>query len=116
MSESRHQIALFDWWFYACKRFGLPQMAMYATPNGGQRHYLTAVKLKREGVTRGIPDIHLAVPRKGFTCLWIEMKFGKNRLTAEQKDFMAWQETEGAKCAVCYSWEEARTIIEEYLS
>jgi hypothetical protein len=90
-------------------------MAMYAIPNGSLRNLITAVKLKREGVKRGVPDVFMAVPRQGFHGLFIEMKYGKNKLTTEQKEFIAFAESEGYKCAVCYSWSAAKEVIEEYL-
>jgi hypothetical protein len=116
MSEQAHQAALITWWSHAHRRFGLPEYALLAVPNGGRRDALTGAMLKSSGVRRGVPDLLLPVAKGQYRMLWVEMKWGKNKLTKEQAEFMSWQEAEGAKVAVCYSWTEARTIIEEYLS
>ncbi|MDD4971888.1 MAG: VRR-NUC domain-containing protein [Paludibacter sp.] len=115
MSEHEEQVALIKWWSLSHKRFKLPEYSLMAIPNGGLRHIAVAKKLKEEGLRSGAPDLELRVSRNGLHALWIEMKYGKNKPTESQIEFMAWQEAEGAKCVVCYSWEEAKKQIEEYL-
>lgn len=113
--EHQEQCALISWWAIAHKAFGLPEFALYAVPNGGQRNIIVATKLKREGVRAGIPDLELAISRGGYRALYIEMKAGKNKATAKQNEYMEWQESEGGKCFVCYDWMDARSAIEDYL-
>lgn len=79
------------------------------------RNIVVAVKLKREGVVRGIPDIHLPVARHGYCGLWIEMKSGKNKLSKEQKEMMELLTVHGNSCHVCYAWTEAVDVIGWYL-
>jgi len=115
MSEHAHQAALISWWAIAHKAFGLPEYALLAIPNGGMRSKAVAGKLKAEGVRAGICDMVLPVSRKGFHGLWLEMKFGTNKPTPEQLEFMRWQQEEGYKCVICYDWMDARAEIEGYL-
>jgi hypothetical protein len=115
VSEHIHQKALIEWWSNAHKSFGLPECALLAIPNGGQRHPAVAAKLRAEGVRKGICDLVLPVARQGFHSLWVEMKFGKNKPTKEQAEFIRWQQEEGSKCVVCYDWLDAKQEIENYL-
>lgn len=47
--------------------------------------------------------------------LWIEFKYGKNKLTLEQEAFKIQQESQGRKCAVCYSADEGVEAVKKYL-
>lgn len=114
-SESQEQKALFQWAALAEQKY--PELRlMHHVPNGGLRDARTAVNLKREGVKRGVPDISLPVPRGKYHGLYIEMKVGKNKLTKEQQQWFKSLEEEGYATHVCYSWLEAREVIEKYLS
>ncbi len=89
---------------------------MFAVPNGGHRHVLTAVKLKAEGVKSGVPDICLPVARKGYGSLFVEMKKEGGRLRDSQKKWLEELPKHGCKVAVCYSTDEAISVIKEYLN
>lgn len=115
MSEHLEQSALIEWWRMVHARFGLPEYALFAIPNGGARHVAVAGKLKAEGVRKGVFDLCLPVPRGNHTALWIEMKFGKNRPSDDQKMFGEFVRSQGGCCAVCYGWLEAKQVIERYL-
>jgi hypothetical protein len=55
------------------KRF--PELEMlFAIPNGGLRNIGVAIKLKKEGVQSGIPDLMLPLARRGYHGLFIETK------------------------------------------
>lgn len=59
---------------------------IFAVPNGGHRGKVTAMRLKAEGVTRGVPDLYIPEWR-----LWIEMKRQKGgRLSKEQVEVMSY--------------------------
>ena len=59
----------------ALKECEFPQLRLlHAIPNGGHRHYGTAVKLQKEGVRPGVPDLFLPVAIRGFHGLYVEMK------------------------------------------
>lgn len=113
--EHDAQCILFNW--ANLKALQSPELRLlFAIPNGGHRHDGTARKLKAEGVKSGVPDVFLPVSRGGYHGLWIEMKIGKNKPTANQVDWMDSLEDQGYKCVVCYGSDEATNAIEEYLA
>lgn len=64
----------------------LPDIRVYAIPNGGYRLRSEAIRLKAEGVRRGITDLVFIAPR-GVTG-WLETKQGKGILSDEQEGYM----------------------------
>lgn len=111
--ESQHQRALFEWIRTQEKR-DKRYSKIFAIPNGGKRDKMTAINLKREGVLSGVWDIFVPIPQGVFGGLFIEMKVGSNKLTDNQKRFKDGLET-SYKFEVCYSWIEAKEVIEDYL-
>ena len=71
--------------------------------------------LKRMGVRAGCADIFAAIPTNRYHGLFIEMKYGKNRLTPNQIMFLDNMNAQGYKAVCCYGFEEARNAILEYL-
>ncbi len=113
-TEHTEQVALFNW--AKRKESRHPQLAlMFAIPNGGKRHVVTAKKLKASGAKAGIPDIFLPVPHGEKHGLWIELKVGKNKPTKEQDMWLSNLAGEGFATAVCYGFDEAKDTIVEYL-
>lgn len=90
MSEHGEQCALFEWAALKINQGIEPLKWMHAIPNGGYRHKATAAKLKAEGVKRGVPDIYLPFPTRGYHGLYIEMKAGRNKTTPEQTEYLEW--------------------------
>jgi len=112
-TESQHQRALFEW--IRTKQVRDDRYSkIFAIPNGGKRDIRTAANLKREGVLSGVWDIFIPMPNYKLCGLWIEMKAGKNKLTANQKQFREGL-TSYYRFEVCYTWIEAKEIIEEWL-
>ncbi len=93
----------------------LPQYLLYAIPNGGKRFLREAVRLKRQGVLAGVPDLFLAEQRKGFGGLYLELKVGRNGLSQEQVRIHAYLRVRGYKVDVCRSFEECVKSVCEYL-
>lgn len=87
----------------------------YHPPNGGSRHKLEAVNLKRDGVKAGVPDVCICEARKGFHGFYIELKVAYNTPTAHQLKFMERLESNGYKIAITKSLDEAIHLIDEYL-
>lgn len=113
--EDAEQSALFEWAEWSENMH--PELAlMLHIPNGGHRHKATAVRLKREGVKAGVPDIYLPVPRGAYAGLWIELKSAKGSLSELQRWWVARLRGQGYAVGVCYGWEQARDAIVEYLS
>lgn len=98
----------------------------WAVPNGGFRAKRTAILMMQEGLKAGVPDLQLAYPMHGYHGLFIEMKkssigkkgqmIGRGKVSDAQKARMEALERVGYKCVVCYSFEEFKAIIREYLS
>ena len=57
----------------------------------------------------------LPVARNGFHGLYIEMKYGKNKPTDHQKEWIKALKEQGYKVTVCYSGVEATQELESYL-
>lgn len=113
-SESEEQCALFQWAEMMSRRYSELSL-LYHIPNGGARSKGTAGRLKAEGVKSGVPDICLPVARGRFHGLYIEMKVGKNKPTANQIQWLEALEGQGYQAKVCYGWQEASHVIESYL-
>jgi len=54
-------------------------------------------------------------PRDGYHGLYIEFKYGKNRLTSEQREFLDYANINGYKTGVAYSAEAGIEILRAYL-
>lgn len=116
-TESAHQTALFAWAAKKDVRERLPELEfLFHIPNGGARDRITAGRLKAEGVKSGVWDIMLPVPRGKYAGLFLEMKAKLNTLSPAQKRFQNFVEYQHYKCAVCYSWLEAVTVLWNYLT
>ena len=113
--EHQHQKALVAWAGYAAAAD--PRLRLlYAVPNAAKRGPAVAGRMKAEGLRAGVPDLHLPIPIGKWAGLWIEMKAGKNKPTAEQDYWLESLTEYGHACAVCYGWEAAKAAIEAYLS
>jgi hypothetical protein len=112
--EATEQERVFFWCSWRLEKH--PELKLlHHVPNGGSRNKLEAANLKRQGVKSGVPDICLPVPRNGFHGLYIEMKWGKNKTTAEQKWWLESLRQQGYKTAVCYDADAAIDTICEYV-
>jgi hypothetical protein len=81
-----------------------------AIPNGGQRNIATAVRLKAEGVTAGVPD--LLIPAWN---LWIEMKREKGgSVSKNQLDWHNYLRSIEQNVIVAKGFEDAKSQIEEF--
>lgn len=112
LTEHDEQALLIRWFDLQYK----DKFVLFAIPNGGLRNALVAKKLKKEGVRSGVPDLFLAVPRKPYGGLFIEMKRAKGgKLSLYQKDMIKRLEEAGYWCEVCHGFEAAKKVIEEWL-
>ena len=114
--ESRAQASVIVWWHHTCHGFGLPECALFSIPNGGWRSVVTAAILKREGLRRGVSDLFLMVPRSNLSGCFVEMKKEKGVVSDEQRDFISAAGALGYATNVCYSAEQAITVIKRYLN
>ncbi len=112
MSESKEQQALIKW----CELRGHPYNLMFAVPNEGKRSYKCASRMKAEGLKSGVPDLVFPVARGGFHGLFIEMKYGKGKLSDNQDVWLNHLIAQGYFCMVCYTWTSAQEQLETYMS
>lgn len=113
-SEATEQEALIAWCGWQQNQH--PELKLiYHVPNGGSRNPLEAANLKRQGVKAGVPDLCLPVPRSGFHGLYIEMKYGRNKTTEKQEEWLKALEGQGYFTTVCYGAEEAERVLSRYL-
>lgn len=120
MAEHDEQVELFR--LIALYEPRYPELGLcFAIPNGGKRYVTTAVRLQREGVKAGIPDLFLPVMRYGkaesemLGGLFIEMKYGKNRAQKSQLEWHDKLRKQSYRVEVCYGWQEAWDAICRYL-
>ncbi len=112
--EDTEQISVIEWAEWNAKRY--PELKLlHHIPNGGKRNAKEAARFKAMGVKAGVPDLFLPVPRAGYAGLYIEMKYGKNKTTEKQDEWIAALRQQGYQVTVCYSAPEATAELECYL-
>lgn len=112
-NESKLQSACVKWFRLAYPEFS---WLLFSIPNGGYRTPTEAKRLIGEGVVRGVPDLFLSVPNNRYHGFYLEMKFGKNKMTENQVTFSLHAKKNGYKHIVCYSFDTFRAEVEKYLN
>lgn len=113
-SEFEQQCLVFQWAQWNVKKY--PHLKLlHSSLNGVKLSIGQAIKAKKSGMTKGIPDINLPFSCLEYTQLYIEMKVGKNKLTDEQKELRELLLLGGAYYSVAYSAKEAIDTIEKYV-
>lgn len=114
--EHIEQAELFKW---AAKNLeAMPELwLLNGSLNGVRLKPIQAVMAKRSGMKKGFPDINLPVKRGKFGALYIEMKriYPKGTVKDEQEEWLQKLTEQGNMAVVCYGFEEARKVIEDYL-
>lgn len=88
----------------------------YHVPNGGKRNAIEAAKFKKMGVMAGVSDVILDEAKGGYHGLRIELKTKNGKLSESQMNFLNKATDKGYLCAVVYSFDAARELIENYLN
>lgn len=111
-SEALDQIRLFCWIRTR------PDIHPYAfsVPNDRKTNIIMGAILKHMGLKPGVSDICVAIPRGGYHGLFIELKFGKNKATQHQLNFIENMHSKGYRALVCVGYDAARAVIEAYLA
>lgn len=111
-SESQLQHSCLQWF-----RIQYPSLflMLFAVPNGGKRDAKTGALMKYEGVLRGVADLILLIPKKGFASLCIEMKTPKGAQSDFQREWQKEAEKYRNKYVICHSLEEFMNEINSYL-
>ena len=113
-SEENEQTCLFRWAEFAEVQYEELKL-MYHVPNEGKRSRIAGARLKAQGLKSGVPDVCLPTAHGGYIGLYIEMKVKPNKPTENQKQWLRKLREQGHLTAVCYSWEEAKQLIERYI-
>ena len=87
---------------------------LHSSLNGVKLSKMQAGKAKQQGMLSGVPDLFLPVPKNGYHGLFIEMKYGSNKVTEKQEKFLQNAANVGYAVSVCYSANEAIKRIEDY--
>lgn len=84
-------------------------------PNEGKRSPQYAVSLKRQGVKAGVPDILIfdLTPGRPYRGVALELKYGRNRQSPEQKEWQKRLEDCGWYYEICYTAEEVYEVLKK---
>lgn len=107
MAETDEQIAVITY----CDMLGIP---ITHSANEGKRSASYGAKLKRMGLRPGFPDLLITRARGGYHGFAIEMKYGDNKPTDSQIQWLLTLKNEGYATAICYSAKDAIRLIEKY--
>ncbi len=97
------------------KYLELKKIVFYAIPNGELRTLSAGRRLKLTGVRAGVPDLCIPMATPDYHGLYIELKRKKRAtVSEEQKEWLAYLNSAGYLAVVCYGFEEAKKVLEEY--
>lgn len=84
--------------------------------NERKTSFQAGARLKAKGVKSGVPDCLIFEPCNGFNGLSIELKIKPNKPTANQKEWLKRLKKHNWITEVCYTFEDAKEIIDNYLT
>ena len=112
-SEHKSQCAFFDYINANCGKY--PHWrTIAAIANGARTSMTVAVRLKREGLRAGFPDIIAPFARNRYHGLMIEMKTPANSPSQVQQDMIALLIANGYAVVVCKSTDAAILTLNMY--
>lgn len=95
-----------------CSLRGVP---VAHVPNEGKRSPQMGARLKKMGMQKGFPDLVIPLPRGNYHGLYIELKVGYNKTTADQKRWLTKLNANGYAATACWGMDEAINTINTYL-
>lgn len=111
LSEHQIQAQYFD-----LVRLHMPGTKLiYAVPNGANKSPAARMKFKREGLTPGVPDVNIDIPRDIYHGMRIEFKSATGVCSDDQKDAHRQLLDAGYCVAVYRDAVEAWEITKKYL-
>lgn len=110
--EDSLQMACVKWFDLQWGRY---RQLLYHIPNGGSRNAIEGAKFKAMGVRRGIADLALDMPGRGYHGLRIELKTPTGRQSAEQKEYQARVQVQGYKYSVVRTFGHFKALVNWYL-
>jgi hypothetical protein len=108
--EDLELIILFDW-----LRFNKLDHVAFHPANERRCTAQQGALLKRKGVTAGVSDVIFLRPSQRWNGLIIEMKSKGGKLSPHQAKFLETMAKEGYLTKVCFSADEAISLIKSYL-
>lgn len=111
--ESQLQQSCVNFFRYQYPRVG---RLLFAVPNGGARNRNEARIMKGEGVTAGVADLILLVPKGKYASLCIELKTENEKQTELQKSWQELTESAGNKYVICRNLHQFMTEIKIYMA
>ncbi|MGN6347077.1 MAG: VRR-NUC domain-containing protein [Candidatus Nitrosocosmicus sp.] len=95
---------------------------LFAIPNGGNRSITEAIRLKKEGVKKGVSDLFFPFPLFSSCCdnekkigLWIEVKSQNGKPSNYQKNWISLMKSVGYDAVIVNTVDEGIKAIENYL-
>ena len=106
------QINFMNWFKYT-----YPELERYIFHFANERKcsVIEGKILKRMGVRAGVSDVFLAWPSNNYPGLWMEIKVGKNPLSATQKEFFRTMDSVGYATAFAIGIDECKEAVINYL-
>ena len=92
-----------------------PNTLIFSIPNGAHTTTKNRVRLSKEGLLAGAPDLAIMEPRHGFHGLFIELKTEDGVVSTAQNDVMQQLHQRNYLCYVARHHDTAIKIIEDYL-
>jgi hypothetical protein len=116
--EDRLQVQVADY-----LRLQYPKVLWFHVPNGGNRNAREGARFKRMGVLPGVADILIFHPGRmnnfdigKYNGLCVELKIKPNKQADSQKEFQNKISQVGWRYELCYTFDESKRIIDNYLS
>lgn len=128
-SDQEHELqcAAVLWFRYQYAKY---KKLLFAIPNGGSRSKKTfinkagqkvtyspeAKRMIEEGLLPGVSDLFLSVPRGKYHGLYLETKWGKNKLSPDQQEFIQEVKSQDYKVVVFRTLDQFMTEVNNYMN
>lgn len=93
-----------------------PDVLIFAIPNGAAVSGRNRLRLHKEGLISGIPDVFIATPKNGFNGLFIELKTLTGIESNNQKIIRERLVNNGYLVYVARQLDTALQLIEDYIN
>lgn len=108
-NENQEQNAVVEW-------LRLKKILHFGIPNGIPSNPITGKRFKNMGLSSGVPDLCVPIPNNAYHSLYIEMKPKRGGVVSpNQKLWLEALNSHGHLAVVCYGFDEAQKVIEDYL-
>lgn len=109
-TEEQEQIIFVTW----VRKLG---HRIIAIPNGGSRHLLEAIALKKSGVSAGFPDLFCPIVTPKYHGFFVEMKRQKGgKVSDAQLDWLNFLREAGYFAEIAEGADQAKVMFQQYVS